>query len=109
MYSCGHIVSKTKIFFSSKDTQRAIKGLPEAALKSINQKFHNRKIIAPSTLWANKMTFGVRAFKSLFLDTFEHHEKDDEAGTFDLKYKVKHEGNQRVARGSSKELKTKIP
>ena len=53
--------------------------MPEAALKSIKQKFHNRKIIAPATLWANKMTFRVRAFKSLFSDTFEHDEKDDEA------------------------------
>ena len=44
-----------------------------------NKKFHNRKIIAPATLWANKMTFRVRAFKSLFSDTFEHDEKDDEA------------------------------
>ena len=62
-----------------KSNIRAIKGLPEAALKSIKQKFHNRKIIAPATLWANKMTFRVRAFKSLFSDTFEHDEKDDEA------------------------------
>ena len=29
--------------------------------------------------WANKMTFRIRAFKSLFSDTFEHDEKDDEA------------------------------
>ena len=59
---------------------RAIKGLPEAVLKSVKQKFHNRKIIAPATLWANKMTFRVRAFKSLFSDTFEHDEdEDDEA------------------------------
>ena len=57
-----------------------------AALKNVKQKFHNCKIIAPATLWANKMTFRVRAFKSLFSDTFEHDEKDDEAGTFDLKY-----------------------
>ena len=59
--------------------QKAIKGLSEAALKTVEQKFHYRKIIAPATLWANKMTFPIRAFKSLFSDTFEHDEKDDEA------------------------------
>ena len=79
--------------------------LPEAALKSEKQKFPNCKIIALATLWANMMTFRVRAFKSLFSDTYEPDEKDDEAGTFDLKYKVKRKGNQRVATGSSEERK----
>ena len=65
-----------KYYVKHKGNQRDARGTSK---ERKTKKFHNRKIIAPTTLWANKMTFRVRAFKSLFSDTFEHDEKDDEA------------------------------